>query len=329
MTSIPEACTPDSSEAQKCVLLLLYRLDSPIEHQILDGFSTAVTGRGYQLISGVSPFDPRAEVTRLIALHGKRIAGLAIQPYVPNKELAELLLTNPVRNLPHMIIGHHYEDILFNACVADNYGGMYEATRHLIRCGRRAPVFIGEIIPSSTEHERYLGFSDACLDEGIKVPKAHVIRHFNESHLIKNLCTLFDANGEGLPDAIVCMHDDLGAKVLKALKGMNVDVPGQVAVISYGDDIGIADKCQPPLSSVHHPAMDLGTTAGHLLLNLIENRQPNTPATYCVPVTMSIRESCGTQPGQLPGGQHSWNVPFSNFVGRYMTPQLAAQAQRG
>lgn len=310
------------------IVLLLLHMDSPIEQKIHAGFAQAVQERGYRLISGITPFDPRAEVKRLFGLHGDQIAGLAIQPYVPNRDLAELLLAKPVRNLPHIIVGHHFEDIAINSCVIDNYGGVFEATQRLLAAGRRTPAFIGEIIPSSTEHERYLGFADACLQYGAHVPRSHIIRHYSEDFLTETFREMFrEPQNAVRPDAIICMHDQAGALILRVLKKLGIEVPGQIAVMSYGDDIGVAEKCDPPLSTVYHPAWELGYISGQLLINQVEGILPAKPLTYTLPVKMHLRSSCGTcSPAEADAGLLP--VPFSNYVGQFMDLETELQLRR-
>lgn len=302
----------------KSILCLLYRKDSPIEAKILDGLTRTVASSGYTPVPGIVPFDPRSEVRRLIEKYGTDVAGIAIQPYLPNRELAELLLTPPVRDLPHIIIGHYFKDLKFNACVADNYGGMYAATEYLIRCGRRRLSFLGEIIPSSTEHERYLGFIHACLFNGIQVPREWIIYPGQQSDLYQHLKSQFGAPDH--PDALVCMDDHLASRVLKILGELGIGVPRQVAVISFGDDPEIAEQCTPQLSSAYHPARELGVAAAELLIKRIEAKVAESPEIFVLPVGMHIRESSGVEPQALPNGKTFWRVPYSNHIGHCFEP---------
>ncbi|HYF54730.1 MAG TPA: substrate-binding domain-containing protein, partial [Salinarimonas sp.] len=192
------------------VLCLLEQgIDHPIEARILSGLEEAIRERGYRMVSGVVPIDPRMETLRLVQSLGASLAGLAIQPYRPNKELAELLLNPPVRSIPHILIGHYYDNLSINSCVIDNYGGMYAVTNLLLRHGRRRPAFIGEISLSSTEHERHMGFCMACLHAGVRVPPSHFIDLYHEADLRARLGEMFSSHEP--PDALVCLHDALAA----------------------------------------------------------------------------------------------------------------------
>lgn len=313
-----------STNARVILCLLEGSPDHPIEGSILQGLSKAVEERGYQMVSGVIPIDPRHESRRLIQMVGNRLAGVALQPYRPNRELAELLLTPPLRTVPHILIGHYFDHLLINSCVVDNFGGMYAATRLLLRAGRRRLAFVGEISLSSTEHERYLGFCQACVHEGHQVPPEHFIDLFHEDDLRRSLSTLFA--GQDPPDGFVCLYDGVAGKVLKVLAEIGIHVPHQAAVISFGDDLDIGAQTNPPLSAAHHPAEEMGAAAAHLLINTIEARIPSAPAVYVLPVSMRRRVSCGTRT-HLQTEPGLEQVPWSRYVGVRMTLDDARAAR--
>jgi len=313
----------DEMKEKIILCLLCFGKDHAIEAKISEGLSSAVIERGYHPINGVVPIDPRSEVKRLIDMFGDKIAGIAIQPYRPNRELAELLLTTPVKNIPHIIIGHYYYHLQINACVVDNYGGMYAATKHLINCGRKQFAFLGEISLSSTEHERFLGFSDACLHNGIRVNPEFIINKYFETDLRNSLKAIFSSKEP--PDALVCLYDGLATRVLRVLKDLKISIPEQAAVISFGDDEDVAEKCDPPLSTAHHPAKEMGAVAAHQLINQIEGKISATPSVFVLPVGLHIRESSGTLSDLLLNGKEFWKVPFSDFSGVKITLEEAVK----
>jgi LacI family transcriptional regulator len=294
---------------ERVILNLMYRRDQPIEIKISEGFSEAAAKRGYAVMNGLVPFDPREEVRRLVANLGDRVCALAIQPYRPNRELAELLLTSPIHNLPHILIGHYFKDIRVNACVIDNYGGMYAMTEHLIMMGRRHPCFLGEINAGSTEDERFLGFCFACLHKGVQVPP---ISMANMSDLGLVVRTLLE--NDPSPDALVCAGDFLAREAMEIVSGLGLRIPEDCAVTSFGDDVDVADLCNPPLSTVYHPAREMGAVAAHQLINQIEGRIPSKPSVFVLPVSLHLRKSCGSSFSQMREGVFR-EVPFSNYVG--------------
>lgn len=285
----------------------------------------AISERGYRMVSGIVPIDPRSETLRLIQSLGARLAGLAIQPYRPNRALAELLLTSPVRTMPHILIGHYYDDLSINSCVIDNYGGMYAVTELLIKHGRKRPAFVGEISLSSTEHERHLGFCMACLHNGIRVPPEHFVQLYHEQDLRARFRELL--NSPTPPDSLICLFDGLVPNVFKALTSLGVSVPDHISVASFGNDMDIAEHTRPLLTTAHHPARMMGAVAAHQLINEIEGLIPPGPTLWVVPVSLVRAESCGTLPlGEAAGKLEP--IPFSHHNGVPITLEEASQGGR-
>ena len=81
---------------------------------------------------------------------------------------------------------------------------------------------------------------------------------------------------------------------LKALREAGLQVPGDVALVSY-DDVPISAAVEPALTTVHQPIVRLGSMAAELLLDLLENPpDQGAPASRIIlPGKLTIRDSCG------------------------------------
>ena len=72
--------------------------------------------------------------------------------------------------------------------------------------------------------------------------------------------------------AVLCGADIIALGVMKALKGMGVDVPGDVSVLGF-DDIHWCDLTTPALSSVHIPIEEIAAEAVAILIQRIAKPQ--------------------------------------------------------
>jgi LacI family transcriptional regulator len=97
--------------------------------------------------------------------------------------------------------------------------------------------------------------------------------------------------GRPLPRAIVCANDLAALGALNTLARHGVDVPGDVAVTGF-DDIPVARRLHPGLTTVRQPIQELGATAFELLESLVRNGQPE-PRDVVLPTRLIRRESCG------------------------------------
>ncbi|HEX4790328.1 MAG TPA: substrate-binding domain-containing protein, partial [Actinospica sp.] len=94
------------------------------------------------------------------------------------------------------------------------------------------------------------------------------------------------------------VHDDTHAILLcQMLLTEDVDIPGDVAVIAYDDEV--AALADIPLTAVVPPKREVGEQAARLLLERVtETRKGNTSAARrhleLLP-TLRVRESCGAK----------------------------------
>lgn len=82
--------------------------------------------------------------------------------------------------------------------------------------------------------------------------------------------------------AVICGADIIALGVLRALRGMGLDVPGDVSVLGF-DDIHWCELTTPALSSVHIPIEDMGAEAVTLLTQRIASpREARRRVTFDV-----------------------------------------------
>jgi DNA-binding LacI/PurR family transcriptional regulator len=82
--------------------------------------------------------------------------------------------------------------------------------------------------------------------------------------------------------------------LLDVFRERGARVPEDVALAGF-DDLAIARVMTPALTTVHQPIVQLGATAAARLIAMVEQREPQQAQTV-LPVTLSIRNSCGPEP---------------------------------
>ena len=158
---------------------------------------------------------------------------------------------------------------------ADNEGGAYAATRHLLAQGCRQVVQFEEDLSISTIDQRRRGFAQAMAgvpgssSETILVPT----RRFEAAEPRWRATEAYGAClgllASGRPfDGVTVGDDYFALGVLRALAEHGVRVPEDVRVIGYGDH-PYAPWTTPALSSVRVPAGLIGEAAVSLLLQRI------------------------------------------------------------
>lgn len=96
------------------------------------------------------------------------------------------------------------------------------------------------------------------------------------------------------PTAIVCGNDQLAFGVLVEARALGVAVPGALSVVGFGDS-DYAEFLDPPLTTVHAPAEEIGERAAAYLLARLAGEPAE--AAQSVEVALVVRGSTAPPPG--------------------------------
>jgi LacI family transcriptional regulator len=95
------------------------------------------------------------------------------------------------------------------------------------------------------------------------------------------------------PTAIVTSGDTLALGAMSACRAAGVDLPGQMALVSFDDPV-FGDLLDPPVTALTRCEPELGRLAASLLLGaLAPDARPGPSQEVRVPVELIVRRSCG------------------------------------
>jgi GntR family transcriptional regulator of arabinose operon len=242
---------------------------------IIRGIDGVLMENGYNILLSCTYNQHRMERLCLENLKNHSIAGLIVEPTrsaLPNPNL-HLYQELKNKNVPILFIHGRYKDLDCSYIVEDDVWAGYIATKHLIELGhaRIGGVFKRDDIQG---HYRYAGFIKAHREAGFDVLDSSVLwfdtddagLNFKDS-MIKRLIDLIPRCS-----GVVCYNDQITIKVLDVLRGMGLNVPEDVSLVSF-DDSQLAVASEVKLTTVAHPQERLGQQAAMALINLIEGRQ--------------------------------------------------------
>ncbi len=67
---------------------------------------------------------------------------------------------------------------------------------------------------------------------------------------------------------MVCYNDEIATQLVNALRKKGVDIPGELAVVSF-DNSPLSDLCPVPVTSLSHGENNLGRMAAELMLRCL------------------------------------------------------------
>ena len=157
----------------------------------------------------------------------------------------------------------------------DNFNAGRLAALHAVKRGAKKITFIARKGCADTVHERWHGVksvSDRVPVEGLYLDSV------SEYPQIRKALSRLQ-----LIDTVICQNDIAAMNVCTVLKSMGLNVPSDVMLIGF-DDVVMASKMSPGLTTVHQPCDDIAEQAFHRLLARIAN-----PGLH--PVRIQCRES--------------------------------------
>lgn len=172
-----------------------------------------------------------------------------------------------------------------------------EATRsiisHLIELGHRRISFINGYVPNRVTEQRFAGYREALSENNILFDENLVrIGNWREP-------SGYEAAQDFLamtprPTAIFAASDQMALGVMQAVADAGLSIPEDISVAGF-DNIADGLATNPPLTTVHQPISKIGKEAAHILMDLLEGRQPE-PRHVVFPTELIIRQSTGHPP---------------------------------
>lgn len=161
--------------------------------------------------------------------------------------------------------------------VPDETGAALEITNYLIDAGRRSIAFIN--LPGLLASDlREIGFREALDHAGFNGAEAIVLPAVTKAIYSDRAHSLVLEHVRGLmagpqrPDAILCGNDRVAMEVYAALRRVGAAIPDDVAVASFDNQVEIATRLDPPLTTMALPHRAMGRQAAQILL--AEDRAP-------------------------------------------------------
>ena len=183
------------------------------------------------------------------------------------------------------VVTYHYPTDHISGVVLDLEADFYEATSHLIELGHRRIGFIGQNLEmESPVSAKGRGYTRAMRDNDLPREIIPPLGIRGEGGYIQ---------GQNLRDrftALLCRDDYTAIGVCRGLRDAGLRIPGDVAVIGYGD-IDVSAYLSPALTTMAAPYEEIARSAMDLMLRQIGGE--DTTEQITLRSRLIVRESCG------------------------------------
>lgn len=277
--------------ASRGISLIVKEIRNPYYAEIFTGVQEVAYEAGF-LVS-VSSSEGIFDVERRLVEHAaeQQLDGLIVAPILDDETDLSHIFEMKRSKIPFVLL-EDVRGIRANLVDVDNVRASAEAVRHLIRQGHSRIVHLAGPAYSQHSEERA---------EGVR-------RAFSESHLVFDHRMVINA-GDSLedgyragrdyfrdlpavdrPTAVTCYNDLIALGLIRALRELGIDVPGDVSVVGF-DDLDVLAYFPLALTTVHVPRFEMGRRAASMLIQQIDTRAEPTADKVRLDAPLVIRDS--------------------------------------
>jgi len=255
-----------------------------VNRGIEDGLAPA----GCLLLAGSTDLRPDKEEQLLHLLEQQAVRGIVISPAGAD---LEPLIRLSRRGIPVVLLDHPRGRLDLCAVAVDDVLGGRLAGEHLLQLGHRRIAFLGGTVDPGPVTRRREGLREALAAAGVDLLDIRIRIH--PPSLVDAAAGAVDRILAARPTAVVCLNDTAALGLLDGLQNSGVRVPHDISVVGY-DDLPIARRLAPPLTTVSQPNYELGQAAAELLLD--ESRPGHVHREIRFQPSLSARGSTAPPP---------------------------------
>lgn len=242
-------------------------INRPFISSLIAGVEAEARQAGYHVIISQSSDDTECELENLKALYDSRISALVVSMAMQttNYQNFDLFTDNDipvvfVDRIPRLK-GVHQVQI-------NNFKAAYTATEHLIEQGCQRIAHFGGARHQVIYEDRRMGYLAALKNNSLEVDELLIkeAESLSAEEGFRLIASVMDSNNP--PDGVFCANDSAAVSVIQYAKKNGIRVPEDLAVIGFNND-PVCEIIDPALSSIHHPAVEMGKQAVEQALALL------------------------------------------------------------
>lgn len=237
---------------------------------ILSGIEEEATTHGYRIMVAQSNERYEREVRICQDFYKNRVCGVIVSQakdtvkYEHFKKLID-------HHMPLVFYDRICTGINCSRVVVDDYMGAYNAVTHLINTGCRRIAYYNSPMTLEISKNRYNGYRDALLKNGLKVNENFL--RICDNREDAEVLTPELLQQEEIPDAFFAVNDDTAVGILYAAKRMGYHIPEDISICGFtnGDRY---KACDPMLTTVEQRGVRVGEEAANILISKVEGLLP-------------------------------------------------------
>ena len=264
-------------------------VNRPFIASLISGVEEAASNAGYRVIIAQSHDSYKNEVESVQALFDSRVSGLVVSLAMETKKYNhfEKFLRH---DIPVVFVDRVTDEINCHRVIIDNFQAGFTATEHLIEQGCRRIAHFAGAQHRNIYKERMRGYIEALKKHNLTVDESLIIRFNNLSMEEGKKGSNHLLGLPNPPDGIFSSNDTAAVSAIQCAKERGIKVPEELAVIGFNND-PISEIIDPSLSTITHPAIDMGKIAAKQVLKHMDQEDIVESETVVLKTQLIVRAS--------------------------------------
>ncbi|HET6531395.1 MAG TPA: LacI family DNA-binding transcriptional regulator [Actinoplanes sp.] len=266
--------------------LVIPDLTNPLFPPIVRGIEEVLTRAGYSAWIVNTDNDLAREENQVESLRSRQVEGLIIATARREHPLLERLHRQGVRMV---LVNRRVDGLDLPSVTADDDAGIGLAVAHLAGLGHRRIAHLAGPQTTSTGVVRARAFRHAIRDHGLDDDASLIVEcaYWSEAEGAAALRTLLDSGATCT--AVVAGNDLIALGCYDVFAERGLSCPDDMSVVGF-NEMPFLDKMNPPLTTVSIPHYEIGSEAGRLLLDTIEDPERH-PRSVLLSPSLVVRAS--------------------------------------
>ncbi len=234
------------------------------------GIQDVADRSGYNVMICQSNETLATEQNNLKTLMASRVDGLLVS-ISRNTDRHEHFQYAIDKEVPLVFFDRIVEELNASQVYSDNYEISYQGTEHLLAQGCKRIAFIAGPKHLHNYRNRLNGYLDALKMHKIPILESLIVTTNYTTNDVENY-TRYLFNLRQKPDGIFAFNDMAALEIIHILKKRGLKIPKDVAVLGFNNE-NICGLIEPTLSSIDHPAFEMGVAAAEILIKQIIDKE--------------------------------------------------------
>lgn len=263
-------------------------INRPFISTLISGIEEVANKEGYHVFISQSEDKVAKEIANAHALFSARVDGLIVSLAMETQEFShfEPFLKSET---PLVLVDRTTPVLASNKVLIDNHSAAFEATEHLISQGCKRIAHFSGAQHTEVYKQRKEGYVAALKKYQLPVEESLILYSDLKAQegweMTQRLLEMPLA-----PDAIFAANDTTAVSAIQCAKKLGLIVPDDLAIVGFNDD-HLASIISPSLTTVSHPAFELGKIAASQLFAQQAKNEWVASSTTVLKTALIVRES--------------------------------------